>query len=228
MTDVRKLLARLNPTTVKFDIGSGGGVPELTAQDIAAALAFVPEGIGRDMMCLIWWPHGAGVTRRGLDEKIAQLLHGELSKRVHAVQDAKLALAFLEGRLGSRFVSHATQMEIRKAKLQIETAKMNCWPLECAEVYATLRNAVIDELMEPNLCRACGGRCDVRDGDLVVTCEQCEGSGIAPVSDRARAHRIGRSQTTYLQNWRGPYEWLHRKLSEAEAEARTRLAKALQ
>ena len=36
-----KLLARLNPSTCRFDIGQGGGAPELTAQDIAAAALFL-------------------------------------------------------------------------------------------------------------------------------------------------------------------------------------------
>jgi hypothetical protein len=31
-------------------------VPELTAQDIAAALAFVPAGLGREVLIACWWP----------------------------------------------------------------------------------------------------------------------------------------------------------------------------
>ena len=48
MTDPRRLVARLNPTTVRYDVGRGG-IPDLTAQDIAAALAFVPAGLGREV-----------------------------------------------------------------------------------------------------------------------------------------------------------------------------------
>ncbi len=53
MAHVGKLLARLNPTTVRYDIGRGG-MPELTPQDIAGALAMVPAGLGRELICRLW------------------------------------------------------------------------------------------------------------------------------------------------------------------------------
>ena len=42
MTDPREKLARLNPSNVRFDVGCGGGIPELTSIDIAHALGRVP------------------------------------------------------------------------------------------------------------------------------------------------------------------------------------------
>lgn len=50
MTDPREMLARLNPTNVRFDVGRGGGNPELTNIDIAGALGMVPAGLGRNLL----------------------------------------------------------------------------------------------------------------------------------------------------------------------------------
>src|SRR5574337_1301509 len=62
---VGKLMARLNAKNVRFDVGSGG-VPELTSTDIAGALGMVPAGLGRELLCLVWWPDGACLTATDL------------------------------------------------------------------------------------------------------------------------------------------------------------------
>ncbi len=62
MTDPRRLLARLNPSTIRYDT-LPGGVPELTAQDIAHALGLVPVGLGREVLQACWWPDGAALRR---------------------------------------------------------------------------------------------------------------------------------------------------------------------
>ncbi len=47
MSKARELLAsRMGPKTQRFDGCGGGGRPELTTQDIAAAIAYVQDGLG--------------------------------------------------------------------------------------------------------------------------------------------------------------------------------------
>ncbi|MFH7416657.1 hypothetical protein, partial [Pseudomonas syringae group genomosp. 7] len=62
---------------------------------------------------------------------------------------------------------------------------------------------------------------------LLVPCKVCGGSGLGPVSDRRRAAAIGRDESTYRERWRGVYEWLLDRMSEAEQEAAAALAMSL-
>ena len=57
--DVGQLLARMSPQAVNYAAVGGGGQPELTTSDIAAALAFVPKGLGRSVLEAVYWPDGA-------------------------------------------------------------------------------------------------------------------------------------------------------------------------
>ena len=63
MSDVRKLLARLNPASMQYD-GARGGFGGMTAQDIAGALGMVPYGLGREVMAVA---KARGVTPLGFN-----------------------------------------------------------------------------------------------------------------------------------------------------------------
>lgn len=55
MNKARELLAsRMGPATQRFDARGGGGRPELTTQDIAAAMSYVQDGLGRELMEAVW------------------------------------------------------------------------------------------------------------------------------------------------------------------------------
>jgi len=58
MARATELLARLNPTTCRLDIGRGG-VPELTNIDIAGALGMVKDRLGRALLELLYWDSAA-------------------------------------------------------------------------------------------------------------------------------------------------------------------------
>ncbi|REN10513.1 hypothetical protein DSI35_10890, partial [Mycobacterium tuberculosis] len=73
MANVRELMARLGPSTVKFDTGRGG-TPDLTNQDIAAALGMVPAGLGRELLEACWWPDGAALRRHKLRDAVIALV----------------------------------------------------------------------------------------------------------------------------------------------------------
>lgn len=64
-------------------------------------------------------------------------------------------------------------------------------------------------------------------GELLVLCKVCGGSGLLQASDRRRASAIGRDESTYRAKWRGVYEWLLQKMTEAEQEAAWALMIAL-
>lgn len=70
-------------------------------------------------------------------------------------------------------------------------------------------------------------RCRAMLGKLLVPCKVCGGSGLGPVSDCRRAAAIGRDESTYRAKWRGVYEWLLQKMTEAEQDACWALANAL-
>ena len=77
----REKWARLGPSTVKFDIGMGGGKPDLTNQDIAAALGMVPAGLGRELLEACWWPDGAALRRHKLRDAVIALVTPELQRQ---------------------------------------------------------------------------------------------------------------------------------------------------
>ncbi len=226
MTDVRRMLARLNPATSRFEVGSGGGC-ELTPQDVAAALAFVPAGLGREVLCALWWPEGARLNREALYEAIAEEQRTEFARRRQVLEVAQLELhcaeeaAFMTNR-----VLTDTRVRIAGLRAKAALAKDAVWPWR-PEMHVVIRRAVLEELARPNLCPDCSGAGEMMLEALRVVCETCAGRGVLPVSDRARAARIKRDEAAYRRTWRPMYEWLLRLLSDVESKARRQLAAAL-
>lgn len=227
MADVRRLLARLNPPNIRYDVGTGG-LPELTPVDIAAALAFVPDGLGREVLCALWWPDGARLTPAALDDAIATKVRAEMDARYRKLQSARMALHAAQEAACARRVqaSDMGRRELMRMENAVQEAKADCWPLH-PDMHIRIRNAVLDELSRPNHCCACGGRGHVKDGELIVTCTECSGRGTVPVSDRTRAARIGKCESTYRRVWRGMYEWLYGIVSDAHAQAVREFSRAL-
>lgn len=90
MADVREMLARLNPTTVKFDVGKGGGMPELTNIDIAGALAFVTPGLGREVLEACWWPDGAKLRSHKMRDAVIALVEPEVRRQQKLLAEARI------------------------------------------------------------------------------------------------------------------------------------------
>lgn len=227
MTNVRELLGRLNPQTVKFDSGRGG-IPELTNQDIAGALAFVPAGLGRELLEACWWPDGAARRRNRLRDEVVALVQPELRRQWQLLAEARtdygLAVA-CAGWAGTVTVEQLRERERAQAKL--EQVQAQCWPKTALESLPTLAHAVIGEIARRNLCPDCSGHGQRFAGDLVVVCVTCSGHGVVPISDRRRAASIGRDESVYRRNWRGLYEWLLVRMRDAESEAAAKFASAL-
>lgn len=230
MADVRRLIARLNPSGARLD-GAGGGKPELTNEDIAAALGMItnPNELGqsmvselaREVFCAIWWPDGARLNRQQLLRLIHFRQAAELNAQLERLQRARLELHITLSDLASRQGRPTpNDLEVRRRlEKRLQYAKDQCWPAN-AEMYAAVRNAVINEIASPNHCRECGGRGELTGGSLVIRCNQCDGTGAKPVSDRQRALGIGKSAWSYSKDrWKNLYEWTYNLVRDAESEA---------
>jgi len=223
----RKMLARLNPRSPSPFLGSGG-VPEFTAQDIAAALGMVRNHLGREVICLVWWPDGAKLTLDQLRLVTLEAMLGEWNERAHCVAVAKYELMRAQAKYEAKRVTRGPEYrELQQAQHKLYTAKRQAWPT-APGAYPRIVDAVLHEIATPNLCATCHGTGVVLDAlDVPRTCPDCGGHGVVAVSDRARARAIERDHKTYAEAWAGVYEWTLRLLRDAEAEAGKQISRAL-
>ncbi|HEY9096429.1 MAG TPA: hypothetical protein VIN35_11840 [Hydrogenophaga sp.] len=227
MANVREMLARLNPSTVKFDIGSGGGAPDLTPQDIAAALAMVPAGLGREVFCHLWWPDGARLTAGKLHQEISRHIWRQIEQQNRRLVTLRLEVSILEDDIYSRnAVPDETRRALAAAQAKRDLAARACWPQD-ARMVTRVRMAVLEEMARPNHCRACKGRGQVLVGEATRICPTCSGRRVLPVSNRDRARAIGRDESTYRERWRPMYEWLWGRLNDSEQAAAQDFLRAL-
>lgn len=221
-------MARLGPSTVKFDIGRGGGKPDLTNQDIAAALGMVPAGLGRELLEACWWPDGAALRRHKLRDAVIALVTPELQRQQRRLAEARTDLGLAEVCIGWGGSATAEQRANRDAAQQrLGRVKAQCWPISTLESLPTLAAAVISEIAKRPHCATCEGRGQAMVGELLVPCKVCGGSGLGPVSDRRRAAAIGRDEAAYRRTWKPVYEWLLGKMVEAEQDAAWHMQHAL-
>lgn len=191
MSHAVEMLGRLNPATIRYNTGRGG-LPELTAQDIAGAIAFVPAGLGREMLLAVGWPDGANMRR--VMELACDLAHAELQRQHEAITRAGIA--------------HSID-SWNKRRVPAKPALAQHWPRTSHERLPAIVAACVDEIAKPNHCASCEGRGEIHRGDLKVMCPQCGGSGIVPVSDRKRAAAMGLSHQTYSERgWDRVYNWM--------------------
>lgn len=187
MTDPRRLLARLNPSTIRYDT-LPGGVPELTAQDIAHALGLVPAGLGREVLQACWWPDGAALRRGPLRDAAVALVVPEIRRQQQRLLEARTDVGIVKACMGwTRATTSAQQAALRRAEERLDKLKAHLWPQATLEMLPVLVAAVVDELSTPQLCPCCHGRGERRVGALVKVCTACGGSGAVPASDRKRA-----------------------------------------
>jgi hypothetical protein len=211
--NIAKLLARLNQTTIRYDIGSGGR-PELTAQDIAAGLAMVPAGLGRDLLELVWWPDGAKLRLNYLNALLTEMQLIEHNRREQAMFSALAAVAVgPEGDEKTR--AHVAFARAHRERWPAWIKRLD--PLEVAEGYEGIRSTVLLELARPRLCPACEGRGETRRRELVLACVRCDGLGILAFGPSWRAAQMGLTEQAFKKTWEAPYLWLLDRL-RAELE----------
>jgi hypothetical protein len=216
-----ELMARLNAASPNL-MGGRGGIPEYTAQDIAAAVGMVPDTFAREVFCAVWWPDGARLVWRALDARIAAAQFEQWRERAEKLVDAQLLEAQLEF-----LPAEARKAGEHRAELALAHAKASLWPALGDPIYGDIRKAAVIELRSPRVCPACKGRATAIDGKLVIACEACSGRGRIAVSDSQRALMIDRNESSYRRTWKDVYEWTFRLLLDAEATARAAFAESL-
>lgn len=196
MTRAAELMARLNPTNIRYDIGRGG-LPELTAQDVAAAVAMVAPGLGRELMLRLWWPEGAQLTAKDLDRLLMEAQLAEWRDKADALVTAQLRLEMADGS-SARY----------RAERELEDSRAAMWPQLGGESrYTLIREAVLAEMSSAHRCSACQGRGLVIIEAKLGVCGACAGQGRIQVSDRSRAAAIETDVANYARRWRRVYEW---------------------
>ncbi|HDS1582164.1 TPA: hypothetical protein QEL15_004282 [Stenotrophomonas maltophilia] len=232
MNKARELLAsRMGPTTQRFETGPGGGRPELTTQDIAAALAFVPDGLGRELLEALWWPESAARRREHLRKAVIGLVAPEFTRQMHALADARTSFGIAKACMGwgGGQVTEAQRRELQRAESGLEEARAAAWPNNTMEQLGVLAGAVISEMAGCGCCKACGGMRfqAAAEGAGVVECEACSGLGLEQLSGRKRAAAIGADDAAYRRFWRPVYEWMLAHMRSAEHVAAVALSGAL-
>lgn len=220
MVDVREKLARLNPTTVKFDVGMGGGTPDLTNQDIAAALAFVPRGLGREVLEACWWPWGAAIRAHGLRDAVMAIAGPEITRQVRRVSQASLDLQLAEAAIlwASNGASVEARKEVERCRAKLQAVRSECWPNNTAERLPLIAKAAVSEI-RGHRCNACSGTGITHGGGKPSPCKACDGSGDGKVLDSWRAAAIKVDPSDFPKRWKRVYEWLFLKMRDAEAQA---------
>jgi len=227
MSNVRELLARLNPQTVKMDIGRGG-VAELTNQDIAAALAFVTPGLGREVLIACWWPDGGYLSRTKLRAAVLGLVHPELRRQAARLTEARTDLGIAEAIMGWGGAVTAEQRSERdRARARLEQVAAQAWPRNTLQSLPSLTGAVLKEIATAHRCADCEGRGEIIKAELLIKCPNCKGTGLDPNPDLRRAKALETDSRNFVRHWKPVYEWLLGRFREAEQEAVRQLSDAL-
>jgi hypothetical protein len=196
--------------------GGSGGKGELSPQDIAAALAFVRNRLGRELICMVWWPDSMAVTFRQLNAMLENEQRGEWWKYEQQMLDAMLAVA-----------SHTGGDSLRRAQRLYADAHAARWPhwVDSAELgthsegYERLRLIVLAELKAPNKCGKCGGHGSLQVGTVIKDCPVCDGTGRQTVSNRTRAALMDIDESAYRRKWQKVFEWTMDLCLDAMQEA---------
>lgn len=124
-------------------------------------------------------------------------------------------------------VPSVLQREITRTQSRWNAAKAAAWPRAMPEMLPAIGRAALRELCGRNNCGKCEGHRSLVVENLVRDCDECEGRGRVPLSDRARAELIGKPEATYRRSWRPCYEFALRAMRDAEQHAAEQLAAAL-
>ena len=200
MSDVRELLARLNPTTIRMDTGtgSGGGVDALTNIDVAGALGMVPAGLGRDLVELLYGPAPSRADIIRVFHGITRLALEERNRRSRSYIDAKTIWGIADC----------------MAKFERDRSEPTCRTLSMLKARAVLaRERLFPEKLEDRMPQI-----------AAITMGYMKGERL---SNRERAAVLGVSDSTYREGWASVVDWLLTELIEAERGAVNRLEVSL-
>jgi len=225
MADRREMLARLNPQTIRFDVGQGGSGAVLTTSDIAAALGMVPAGLGREVMEAVYLPDGAMRHRAKLAEAVLSIVRPEFTRRARALADAESDLDFAKAvvQFTRRGLTEAQRRVLREREAAVALARAQAWPKNTYQHLSRMVDAVVLELASGNRCPTCIGAGIVND----MGCKDCRCTGVEPLPDRRRALAMGCHPVDYPKRWRQVFEWLLAELNQAGDRAARQFSRAL-
>lgn len=198
MTDPRELLARLNPTTVRFEITGASTAPVLSNIDIAAALGMVPSGIGRDLLELLHGPAAHVHDIAKVYEHICRMAMDEASHRGNRHAEAKtrwgMAVSLATFHADR---SEATRRDLAILKARVGVARDQLWPDTLHERMPMLARLLIGYLRGERL------------------------------SNREKAARLKMDESTWRGKWSVVFETLLGTLIDAEQLAARQLGQRL-
>lgn len=198
MTDVRELLARLNPTTIRMDVGTGGGAGALTNIDIAGALGMVPAGIGRDLLELLYGPDPS----RG---DIVRVFHG--ITRLALEERNRRSCSFID----ARTLWGITDCIAKFERDQGEQTRRNLGVLKARAAVA--REQLFPERLEERMPQIAAVAIGYMKGERL--------------SNRERAAALGVGDPAYRESWANVVDWLLTKMVEAEQSAAREFLRAV-
>lgn len=212
------MLCRLNTPSFRFAAGSGG-IPDITTQDIAAALGMVRNKFGADVLTYLHCPGMIDPDQFevGLLERLRAECHRQGDEQVNA------ELRYLLNAGKRQTLENLGSLTRRKAE--------KGWPLFDAAnfgTYARLVSAVLKEVKAGNLCSHCNGTGMASEtAGMVRNCQHCAGTGSPAEPQRPRAARMGVSQSTFLRNWQAPFQWLLGEMVTAMTAANDEFRRSL-
>lgn len=203
-----ELLARMNPTACRFDIGRGG-ISELANIDVAGALGMVKDQLGRAILQVLYCD--GDMMLEGL-RQAERLVYEEVMPHI---RDQKEAMVEAEMR---ELVAESAE-DCANARRITDRLRAVSFPDERERILAILRGVLL-EMRHPNHCPECNGRGQFVHNKLVVKCPPCKGTGRAAHSERKRADWCGMSVSGFrsrkVQNL---HKWLWERISPAHHDA---------
>lgn len=203
-----ELLARMNPTACRFDIGRGG-ISELANIDVAGALGMVKDQLGRAILQVLYCD--GDMMLDGL-RQAERIVYEEVMPHI---RDQKEAMVEAEMR---ELVAESAE-ECGNARRITDRLRAVSFPDERERILAILRGVLL-EMRHPNHCPECNGRGQFVHNKLVVKCPPCKGTGRAAHSERKRADWCGMSVSGFrsrkVQNL---HKWLLERISPAHYDA---------
>ena len=232
MKDARELLSsRTGAKTVNFESSGGGGKPALTSQDVAAALAYVPAGLGRELLEALWWPESGARRRDALRQAVIGLVAPEFTRQMHHLATVRTEFGIAKACMGwgGNQVTDTQRRELLRTEQALDEARAAAWPNNTMEQLGVLAGAVIAEMASCGCCKTCQGtRVQAAPtGSGVVECEACCGMGLEQLSGRKRGAAIGADDAAYRRFWRPVYEWMLQRMRSAEHVAAEQFSRAL-
>lgn len=213
-----ELLARLNTPHFRLSVGSGG-IPDITTQDIAAALGMVRNRFGADVLTYLHCP--GLIDECSFEVSLLERLRAECFRQVDEQVNAELRYLLNAGKRHTlENLGASTRQKVEKG-----------WPLFDSDnfgTYARLVLAVLAEVKVGNLCSHCKGTgMSSETAGMVRNCQHCAGTGSPAEPQRPRAARMGVSQSTFFRHWQAPFQWLLGEMVTAMTSANDEFRNAL-